>query len=42
MSKKEESIYTTEENKRKMDDVYGRYICIDIGGGSTQVTVVEY
>ena len=42
LSTKEEAIYTTEDTMRKMDVVDGRYICIDIGGGSTQVTVVEY
>ena len=42
LSTKEEAVYTTEDTIRKMDDVDGRYICIDIGGGSTQVTVFEY
>lgn len=42
LSTKEEAIYTTEDTMRKMDVEDGRYICIDIGGGSTQVTVFEY
>ena len=42
LSTREEAIYTTEDTMMNIDLPEGRYICIDIGGGSTQVTVVEY
>lgn len=37
----DEAIYTAFDSIRKIKKPSGRYICIDIGGGSTQVTVLD-
>lgn len=41
LSATDEGIYTAYDSIRTIKNPSGRYICIDIGGGSTQVTVLD-